>query len=259
MPFTSREVLIPLVGPGSGGALCRVAADGNLPPHHPAHLDRSISDLLESGLYQAGQQARAAVRRLRLNGGWLRRPAPVALSIVNPGDVAGLAPDNSASAEIGLALAMLMYLAQSPNQTVIASGSLEANSVDPDGRIRPVHHLHAKFGVVERHFRQSGVAAPPALFFTPAVDVDQAEVREKYADAVARLLAMGIDVVPVASLRAAAEKLRACSRGPTSAGCAWAPLPGPRWRPSRLRSSFSGSAKPSWRKKESRWNSLTNI
>src|SRR5262249_30191456 len=151
MAFSAREVLIPLVGSGEAGALCRVAADGHLPPQHPAHLDRSISELLEGGLYQAGQQARAAVRRLQL-GGWLRRPAPVAVSIVNPGDVAGLAPDNSASAELGLALAMLMFTTQSPNRIVIASGALESGSADLDCPIRPVHHLRAKFVLVEKYF-----------------------------------------------------------------------------------------------------------
>lgn len=209
MPFSSREVLIPLVGAGGKGALCRVAADGRLPPNHPAHLDRSISELLESGLYQAGQQARAAIRRLKLGGGWLDRPAPVALSIVNPGDVAGLAPDNSASAEVGLAIAMLMYLAQSSNQTVIATGALDVNSADPDGPIRPVHHLTAKFDTAERYFLQSGVPAPPALFFTPELDVDGTPIKEKHADAIRSLGSVGIEIVPVRSLRAAGARLRA--------------------------------------------------
>jgi hypothetical protein len=209
MSFTPREVLIPLVGSAAGGALCRVAADGYLPPHHPAHLDRAISDLLESGLYQAGQQARAAVRRLKVNGGWFHRPAPVALSIVNPGDVAGLAPDNSTSAELGLALAMLMYVTQSPSGTVIASGALEANSADADGPIRAVHHLRAKFAVLEKYFRQSGVSSPPAVFFTPEMDVDGVPIADKHADSVQALRALGIEVVPVSSLRAAAARLKA--------------------------------------------------
>lgn len=209
MSFSSREVLIPLVGAAGKGALCRVAADGRLPPNHPAQLDRSISELLESGLYQAGQQARAAVRRLKLRGGWLNRAAPVALTVVNPGDVAGLAPDNSASAEVGLALAMLMYVAQSPNQTVIATGSLDVNSADPDGPIRPVHHLAAKFNTAQRYFLQSGVPAPPALFFTPEIDVDGAPIEEKHADAIRSLGSLGIEIVPVRSLRAAGARLRA--------------------------------------------------
>jgi hypothetical protein len=209
MSFTSREVLIPLAGQGATGVLCRAAADGHLPPHHPAHLDRSISDLLESGLYRAGQQARAAVRRLRLNGGWFSRPAPVALSIVNPGDVAGLAPSNSASAEFGLALAMLMFITQSPNQIVIASGALEPNSTDPNAPIRSVHHLLTKFSVVEQYFQQSGITAPPALFFTPELDTDGTPVRDRYAEPIAHLRTMGISVVPVQTLREAAARLRA--------------------------------------------------
>jgi hypothetical protein len=209
MTFSSREVLIPLVGAGGKGALCRVAADGRLPPNHPAHLDRSISELLESGLYQAGQQARAAVRRLKLGDGLLKRAAPVAVSIVNPGDVTGLAPDNSASAEVGLALAMLMYIAQSPSRTVIATGALDVNNTDPDGPIRPVHHLAAKFKTTERYFLQSGVQEPPALFFTPAIDLDGAPIQEKHADAIRALGTIGIEVVPIQSLRAAGAKLKA--------------------------------------------------
>jgi hypothetical protein len=209
MPFSSREVLIPLVGAGGKGALCRVAADGRLPPNHPAQLDRAISELLESGLYQAGQQARAAVRRLKLGGSWLNQPAPVALSIVNPGDVAGLAPDNSASAEVGLAVAMLMYIAQCPSQTVIATGALDVNSADSDGPIRPVHHLTGKFSTAERYFRQSGVPAPPALFFTPETDVDGSPIEEKHADSIRALGTIGIEVVPVRSLRAAGARLKA--------------------------------------------------
>jgi hypothetical protein len=209
MRFSSREVLIPLAGPRGGGALCRIAADGHLSPHHPAHLDRSISALLEGGLYQAGQQAHAAVRRLAVDAAWFRRPAPVAVSIVNPGDVAGLAADNSASAELGLALAMLMYISQSPNRIVIATGALEQTGADPESSIRPIHHLRAKFLAVELYFSQAGISSPPALFVTPERDPDGTLIREKYCEQIETLRSMGIEVVSVRNLRAAAIEARA--------------------------------------------------
>jgi hypothetical protein len=207
--FTPREVLVPLVGPGGVGALCRVAADDHLPPPHPAQLDRSISDLLECGLYQAGQQARAAVRRLRLQKGLLTKPAPFALSVVNPGDIAGLAPDNSSSAELGLALAALMFISQSPVATVIATGAMAVNDSSPDVLVRPIHYLGAKFAVVQRYFGQAGAPRPPAFFFIPQADVDGVPTLDRYGENISALKALGIEVVPAGSLRSAAASIAA--------------------------------------------------
>src|SRR5262249_61772450 len=102
----------------------------------------------------------------------LRKPAPVALSVVSPGDVAGLAPDNSASAELGLALALLMFTCQSTMATVIATGALDLNSDAPDAPVRPIHFLRAKFSLVHQYFSQAGAPSPPAFFFIPEKDVD---------------------------------------------------------------------------------------
>src|SRR5262245_14445484 len=117
--FETREALIPMVGGKLLGTLCRIAADGELPPAHPAQLDRALSELLESGLYQAGQQAKAAAHMFKLpRSGWLRATT-VALHVVNPGDVVGLAAENATSAELGLALAMLMYRGQTDERCVL--------------------------------------------------------------------------------------------------------------------------------------------
>lgn len=207
--FAPREVLVPLVDGRSAGALCRVTANGALPSTHPAQLDRAISELLECGLYQAGQQAQAAVRRMELPRGWIDRPAPVALSVLNPGDVVGLTPDNSASAELGLALAKLMYVTQSGAERVIATGRLKPKVDEPDALIAPVSHLRAKFDLVKQYFSQSGAPAPPKLFFTPLTDTDDEPVRVKFAQEIDDFGRMGITVQPVADLRSAANTARA--------------------------------------------------
>jgi hypothetical protein len=207
--FASREVLIPLVDGRSAGALCRVTANGTLPSAHPAHLDRAISELLECGLYQAGQQAQAAVRRVELPRGWLDRPAPVALSVLNPGDVVGLTPDNSASAELGLALAKLMFITQSGVERVIATGRLLPKVDGADALVAPINHLRAKFALVIRYFSQPGAPPPPKLFFTPLTDTHDEPVRVKFAAEIDELRQMGITVQPVADLGAAASAVRA--------------------------------------------------
>ncbi|MCK1389023.1 hypothetical protein [Bradyrhizobium sp. 21] len=207
--FAHREVLIPLVDGRSTGAICRVTANGSLPSTHPAHLDRAISELLECGLYQAGQQAQAAVRRIQLPGGWLNRPAPVALSVLNPGDVVGLTPDNSASAELGLALAKLMYVTQSGAERVIATGRLKPKVDEADALVEPVTHLGAKFGLVKQYFSQAGAPTPPRLFFAPLTDTDAEPVGVKFASEIDELARMGITVQPIADLRSAASGARA--------------------------------------------------
>ena len=208
--FSPREVLIPLVGGTGGGALCRVGADGDLPAPHPAQLNRSISDLLECGLYQAGQQALAATRRLQLGRG-LRREAVTALYVANPGDIGGLATENSSSAEFGLALARLLYVTQSQTRSALASGSLVVGDTDRDVGIGAIFHLKQKFDLVLDYFAQPGVAKPPTHFFVPALDPDGADIEERYESEIAALRAIGIKVVPVATLGEAASLAGATS------------------------------------------------
>lgn len=209
MPLVAREVLIPLVDAGGAGGLCRIAAEGRLPPPHPARLDPALSELLEAGLYRAGQQARAGARRLRLPGSGLLAPPRVALAVANPGDLAGLSAENAASAELGLALALLLYLCQARPGVVLASGALAPGDEDPDVPVRPVHHLGAKLSLIPAHFAQTGAAAPPRLLLLPAQDPDGVAVTRRYEREIARLAALGIETRPVTSLRGAAELLGA--------------------------------------------------
>ncbi len=202
--FARREVLIPMVGGASLGALARVAADGKLPGQHPAQLDREISELLECGLYQAGQQAKAAVRCLRRRGGGVLGPPPTALCVVNPGDTVGLGAENSASAELGLALCLLMFQAQTDETTVLASGALDLGA-GAQARVAPVRHLARKLELTLQHFSQPGAARPPRWFLVPTTEQAALRVMDTHAARIAQLRALGIHVRGVESLADAAR------------------------------------------------------
>jgi hypothetical protein len=210
--FAAREALIPVVGDAAGGSVARIAADGELAPPHAAQLDRSLIELLEHGLYQAGQQAKSAVRLFALPGhGWLPR-AREALHVVNPGDVVGLGAENANSAELGLALALLMFRAQTEQRAVIASGALDLGSGRRDIPVLPIHHLAGKLRLVERHFTQPGSAPPPRNFLLPAHDPDGVSVADRYRAEIKALSALGIEVHGVSTLVDAARLVGARRR-----------------------------------------------
>jgi hypothetical protein len=204
MSYTPREVLIPVVGgAGAGDAIIRVRADGTLPAPHAAGLEGEISELLQFGLYAAGQQARAAVPAILGRSGWTRL-VPMALWIQNPGEAQGLSDENAASAELGLALGLVMFRHQSAVRQVIATGRVAVRQGDA-AVVAPVHHIARKMQVVLAITRQAGAAAPPGLFLTPATDPDGTPVAQRYAGLIAQLAAIGIEVRPVADLRDAAR------------------------------------------------------
>jgi hypothetical protein len=203
--MTAREALIPMVDRASAGAVARVAADGELVEPHAAQLDRSLCELLESGLYKAGQQAKAAARLVKLPGrGWLRSESE-ALHVNNPGDIIGLGAENSASAELGMALALLMYRSQSDSRAVLATGALELGYGGRDVPILPVHHLEQKLRTVVRYFSQPGAASAPRLFLVPQHDPDGAPVLERYGPEKEALNGVGVDLHGVGTLTEAAN------------------------------------------------------
>jgi hypothetical protein len=215
--FAAREALIPLVGDAAGGSVARIAADAELAAPHAAHLDRSLIELLENGLYQAGQQAKSAVRQFPLPGHtWLPR-ASEALHVVNPGDVVGLGAENANSAELGLALALLMFRAQSEQRAVIASGALDLNSGRRDVPVLPVHHLAGKLRLIVRHFSQPGSAPAPRNFLIPSHDPDGVPIAERYGAEIKALGELGIGVHGVSTLGEAAHLAGARRRALNSA------------------------------------------
>lgn len=203
-PVVNHSAIVPMVG--GRGALCRIACDTRMPPPHPAQLDPRCAALLESGLYVAGQQAIAAAHALHLpRAGWTR-PASASLQVLNPGDIAGLAPENASSAELGLALAWLMQQAGSTISTVMATGKL-APEMDASVPILPIHHLGEKLRLMAEYFERPGSSSPPSHLFLPTRDPDGRLTAEKHAEALQRLHRLGITAYPVHALRDAANRL----------------------------------------------------
>lgn len=210
---TARHALIPMVG--GVGAVCRVVCDGQLPPEHPAQLDRRVSALLECGLYAAGQQALAAVHALHLpKSGWLP-PPPAALTVLNPGDVGGLSPENARSAEFGLALAWLLERCAGKANSVIATGLLDSASADGVA-VLPVFHLAEKLRLLIEHFERPAASSAPSVFFIPDRDPDGMETTARYASELQRLHALGVQVHAVGQLSQACAVLglRRLARAP---------------------------------------------
>jgi hypothetical protein len=203
--MTAREALIPMVDRASAGAVARVAADGELVEPHAAQLDRSLCELLESGLYKAGQQAKTAARLVKLPGRGLLRSADEALHVNNPGDIIGLGAENSASAELGMALALLMYRSQTDSPAVLASGALELSYGGRDVPILPVHHMGQKLRTVVHYFNQPGAANAPRLFLVPQQDPDGAPVLERYHPEIEALSGVGVELHGVGTLIEAAR------------------------------------------------------
>lgn len=206
---TQREVLIPLMGHGEDGSLGRVAADRGLPPPHPAQLERSLSELLEVGLYVAGQVARSAVRHHLGLAFWHPMVAGVSLYPLNPGDFLGLGEENSESAQLGLALALLLCRSQSPQRSVWATGALQAQPGNREVLVRPVAHVGRKLALLLRHSRRPGAAPPPALALVPLLDTDGAVVTERFAGEIAELSSLGTRVIAVRTLSEASQAVAA--------------------------------------------------
>lgn len=195
-----QGVLIPMVG--AAGAICRVVCDSNLPPDHPAQLDRRASALLETGLYAAGQQAIAASKSLSLPRSGFFTANSFALSVINPGDIAGLATENSRSAELGMALAWLTALCGKKGPVVAATGALDSVS-STDVLIQPVSHLKEKLRLLAEYFAKPTASQPPHYCLIPILDPDGQSTTAKYISEINNLSSLGVRVVAVSTLREA--------------------------------------------------------
>jgi hypothetical protein len=184
--------------------------------------DRVAAPLRKVGLYQAGCAAASAVRKLGI-----RRP-PTALyqrisrlawiegQRLHPAGAQG--PTEGRSAELGLALVLLMCACGSRDRQIIATGALGGQPggvVEPDVEILPVGSLPEKLRLV---LALAGHGAVPGLeqgrellFFTPRRFQDEnGEWREVNELAeVAELQGCNVRVVPVACLGEAAAVLKA--------------------------------------------------
>ncbi len=228
MSLERRSVLIPLVSGNNGpGPVITVEAGNEAPPPHPAELDPALSNLHDYGLYKAGQTAQGSLSRLALKPSVLslaQRLRPSVrnsfLTITNAPEVGRLEPGNSRSAELGLALALLMHAGQGPDTRVIATGCLLPETISTDGKspdvaVGPVGGIKGKIAALMRSLETAECRPLPERikFFLPDRTLDggsnlsaHAKDLEDLASAY-REKGFVLEVEVVKSLREAAEKL----------------------------------------------------
>ena len=181
--------------------------------------DRVAAPLRKVGLYQAGCAAASAVRKLGI-----RRP-PTALyqqisrlawidgQRLHPASAQG--PTEGRSAELGLALILLMGASGSRQRQIIATGALGGQprgAIEDDVEVLPVASLPEKLRLVLTLARHGALPAlekgQTLLFFTPRRFQDGGDWREVASLAeVGELKGEGVGVVPVARLGEAAAEL----------------------------------------------------
>lgn len=236
MKPASRTVIVPLGASGGKGKAAYVHAGGARPANE-ARLIPEIALLNDCRLYPAGTIALAAIRRLDLKPGGLAlsrwfgvSPGSAYLSVSNAPELYGLTPENSASAQLGLALALLMHQCQSPARVAVATGELAVDdlaSVLEGGRdnvgVKPVGMLAQKFEAIGRlliDYKGAALSSSLPLFFPRRMETGE-ETAAAHTETLVALEALyraqgvTLAVHPVDSLREAAAILGA-DRLPTS-------------------------------------------
>ncbi|MCP4699080.1 MAG: hypothetical protein GY862_19840 [Gammaproteobacteria bacterium] len=179
-----------------------------------------------TGLYNPGYAAAKAVRKLGLKRPrcalhqWLRPSAWFEWqrlhSLARPENVEG------DSAELGMALVLLMGASGSREHTVIATGKLDgkifSGDRQNDTRIAPVGSLKEKLELVLRDFPETP-AAEKTLFFIPGQvspqDPAPAGENREIQEVIGKLRERRIEVMPVEFLSDAARTLKAYKAGYT--------------------------------------------
>jgi hypothetical protein len=228
--FSSRTVIVPLgAASGARGKAAYIHA-GGAKPANEARLIPEIALLNDCKLYPAGTIALSAVRRLDLKPGgfavtqWFGATShPAYVSVSNAPEIYGLTPENSASAQLGLALAMLMHQCQSPARIAVATGELAAGGLDSalkdlprdDVKVKPVGMLPQKFEAIGRlliDYRGAALSSSLPFFFPQHTETGE-ETAVVYAEALTALAAVyqqqGVKLLPkpVATLREAVAEL----------------------------------------------------
>lgn len=195
--------------------------------------DRVAAPLRQAGLYQSGCTAASAVRKLEL-----KKPTLAVYQRLNrrayvdtlrlhlaaarvPADWQTAAGNiEGRSAELGLALVLLLAASQAPHRLVIATGRLGGQPAgtrpeDPDVEVLSVGKLPEKLRLVERlainkELPRGWDHSDPVWLFTPTTfDNDGEPVAVETLPEVARLQALGVTVIPVKTLGEAAGHLKA--------------------------------------------------
>ena len=183
--------------------------------------DRVAAPLRKVGLYQAGCAAASAVRKLGIRQpltAMYQRISRLAWIEGQRLQAAGArGPSEGQSAELGLALVLLMCASGSRQRQIIATGALGGQPqgvVEDDVEVLPVGSLPAKLRLVltlARHGALPGLGASgELLFFTPRrFERDGLWAEVDSLPEVAALRDLGVRVVPVERLSQAATELRA--------------------------------------------------
>jgi hypothetical protein len=183
--------------------------------------DRVAAPLRKVGLYQAGCAAASAVRKLGIRQPLtamyqrVSRLAWIEGQRLQPAGARG--PSEGRSAELGLALVLLMCASGSRQRQIIATGALGGQPrgvVEDDVEVLPVGSLPEKLrlvGTLAQHGSLPGVGAGgEMLFFTPRrFEQDGLWSDVESLPEVAALKDHGVRVVPVERLSEAAAELRA--------------------------------------------------
>jgi hypothetical protein len=183
--------------------------------------DRVAAPLRKVGLYQAGCAAASAVRKLGIRQPLtalyqrISRLAWIEGQRLQPAGAQG--PSEGRSAELGLALALLMCASGSRQRQIIATGALGGQprgTLEDDVEVLPVGSLPAKLRLVSTLAQHQGLpgigAGGEVLFFTPRkFEQDGSWLEVESLPEVAQLKAQGVRVVPVERLSEAAAELRA--------------------------------------------------
>jgi hypothetical protein len=226
--LSPRTVLIPLAGFGDdAGRIARVQADSTSATRNPAGLKPQIAELADWQLYEAGAIALGAIKRLSLKPRGFapfqrltRTSVSGLLTVTNGPDLLGLTAENARSAELGLALALLMHASQIRDRLVIATGCLSRDAAPGiatrDVAVLPVGEMKRKIAVLEEALElQKGSAYTRRIvFFVPSVTPEGAPTTAKHAAEFQHLTdayrqqGVEIEVCPVGTLREAAAKLQ---------------------------------------------------
>jgi hypothetical protein len=242
---TRRTVHIPIVRPGSR-VVSHDAAEDRLIEVYTQHYafdpltkqeeaasrevdakardkdwDRVAAPLRKVGLYQAGCAAASAVRKLGIRQPLtalyqrISRLAWIEGQRLQPAGARG--PSEGQSAELGLALVLLMCASGSRHRQVIATGALGGQPhgvLEDDVEVLPVGSLPEKLRLVSTLAQHGGLpgvgSGTEVLFFTPARFEQEGLWSEvETLPEAARLKELGVRVVPVERLSQAASELKA--------------------------------------------------
>lgn len=183
--------------------------------------DQVAAPLRKVGLYQAGCAAASAVRKLGIEppfGALYQQVARLAwIEAQRLQSASPSGPSEGRSAELGLALALLMGASGSPDRQVIATGALggqPSGHASDDVEVLPVGSLPGKLDLVLTLASHDSLPRfdreRELLFFTPLTFEEDGEQRDVASlPVVEQLSKFGVRVVPVGRLGEAAVILKA--------------------------------------------------